>query len=149
MLLYFRYGTTNFIGTLDTEPYVHYQGRTYAKWSGFSKIRYDLFIKNIAAQMDKPWNKGLGKASYQLDDYSTLYAVAQCTEDLTMDSSAKLCLQALTAAIQQFQDYCGDADGCRVVSSSCYVRYETYPFFGIFKGKNSNNTEKALNQSSP
>ncbi|KAL9256876.1 Cysteine-rich repeat secretory protein 55-like protein [Drosera capensis] len=138
-----RYSTTDFVGMLDTTCYVHFQSPEVATWDGFAKKRYDLFMKDIGSQIVKPWNQGFGKSVSQLDDYDALYGLASCTKDLTLYVSSTMALQALAAAVEQFQKICGNSIGCRVVTSSCYVRYETYPFFIPYNGKKNITTAKA------
>uniref|UniRef100_A0A7N2MJR1 Gnk2-homologous domain-containing protein n=1 Tax=Quercus lobata TaxID=97700 RepID=A0A7N2MJR1_QUELO len=41
----------------------------------------------------------------------------------------KDCAQCLAIAVGNFEKFCKDRKGCRVLYSSCYVRYEFYPFF--------------------
>lgn len=53
----------------------------------------------------------------------TLYGLAQCTRDL----SGPDCKKCLDDAIGKLPGCCGGKRGGRVVTASCYVRYELYP----------------------
>lgn len=124
---FLRYSTRNFFGQVDT---------------GFGIYIYnvqnvtdpdpDTFNKELGALMDKirseavlPANKGLGKGKTKLTPFNTLYALVQCTRDLSKQG----CAECLAIAISNFPKFCNDKKGCRVLYSSCYLRYELYPFY--------------------
>ncbi|KAK1568924.1 hypothetical protein Q3G72_030474 [Acer saccharum] len=54
----------------------------------------------------------------------TVYGMAQCTRDL-YDGDCKMCLDGL---IGDLPSCCDGKQGGRVVTSSCNIRYEIYPF---------------------
>ena len=92
-------------------------------------------MDQIRAQAAETKNKGLGKGETKLSSFVTLYALVQCTRDLSQID----CAQCLAIAVGNFETFCKDRKGCRVLYSSCYVRYELYPFFFPLDSK-SNNT---------
>ncbi|XP_021300459.1 putative cysteine-rich repeat secretory protein 21, partial [Herrania umbratica] len=55
----------------------------------------------------------------------TLYAMVQCTRDLSPDD----CNKCLEAAIKDVSSECYASGGARLLSSSCYLRYELYAFY--------------------
>ncbi|MED6173938.1 hypothetical protein PIB30_064405 [Stylosanthes scabra] len=55
----------------------------------------------------------------------TIYALVQCTRDL----SATDCSKCLKSAIEEIPGCCYGSIGARVLSRSCYLRYEFYPFY--------------------
>lgn len=55
----------------------------------------------------------------------TIYALVQCTRDL----SAKDCSECLQSAISDVPGCCYGSIGARVLSRSCYLRYEIYAFY--------------------
>ncbi|KAL9456258.1 hypothetical protein AB3S75_005475 [Citrus x aurantiifolia] len=57
--------------------------------------------------------------------FQKLYALAQCTQDLS-SSDCNICLRG---AIAQLPTCCGGKEGGRVLTPSCNVRYEVYPFY--------------------
>ncbi|ONH92729.1 hypothetical protein PRUPE_8G192200, partial [Prunus persica] len=92
----------------------------------------ESFNKELGALVDKieeqavvPKNGGLGKGETKLSPFLTLYALVQCTRDLSQLD----CSQCLAIAVGNFGTFCDNRKGCRVLYSSCYVRYELYPFF--------------------
>ncbi|KAK7842558.1 cysteine-rich receptor-like protein kinase 25 [Quercus suber] len=56
----------------------------------------------------------------------TIYALVQCSGNL----SAENCNSCLHIAITEILTCCYSAIGARVMSTSCYLRYEVYPFYG-------------------
>ncbi|PSS10340.1 Cysteine-rich receptor-like protein kinase [Actinidia chinensis var. chinensis] len=57
--------------------------------------------------------------------FQTLYALAQCTPDITTSQ----CNTCLRDAISRFPGCCAGNLGARVLFPSCNVRYENYPFY--------------------
>ncbi|PWA36365.1 receptor-like protein kinase-related family protein [Artemisia annua] len=120
-----RYNKENFIGNVDTGYGTFY-------WNVENVTDPKTFNKSLGALMYRinmlaaaPGSKGLSKGETKLSDFQTLYALSQCTEDLSQLS----CRQCLAIAVGNFPTYCNDKKGCRIIYSSCYVRYELYPFF--------------------
>ncbi|CAA6664865.1 unnamed protein product [Spirodela intermedia] len=68
---------------------------------------------------------GLAKLQTKFTPFVTIYALAQCTRDL----SPLDCSQCVSTAVANFPGFCPHRNGCRALYSSCYVRYEIYPFF--------------------
>lgn len=62
---------------------------------------------------------------FELDSNETLHALVQCTADLT----APDCHKCLQEAISYVRDCCNFSIGARVLSQSCYLRYELYDFY--------------------
>ncbi|PQQ13797.1 hypothetical protein Pyn_00041 [Prunus yedoensis var. nudiflora] len=84
-------------------------------------------VDKIEAQAVVPKNGGLGKGETKLSPFLTLYALVQCTRDLSQLD----CSQCLAIAVGNFPTFCDNRKGCRVLYSSCYVRYELYPFSSL------------------
>lgn len=57
--------------------------------------------------------------------FQTLYSLAQCTPDL----SSSDCNTCLREAIARLPNCCSGKQGGRVLTPSCNVRYELYPFY--------------------
>ncbi|PON65975.1 Gnk2-like domain containing protein [Trema orientale] len=123
---FLRYNNkSTFIGQVDTSYGIFY-------FNVDNVTDPETFNKELGALMDRikaeavePKNDGLGKGETQLSEFSTLYALVQCTRDLSQID----CAQCLAIAIGNFPTFCSNRKGCRVLYSSCYVRYELYPFF--------------------
>ncbi|GAB4830323.1 hypothetical protein Ancab_019961 [Ancistrocladus abbreviatus] len=122
---FLRYDTNDFLGILDTSVGILYKNvDNVTDPKSFNKVLGALFDE-IDAEAIKPESKGFAKGESKLTPFTTLYGLVQCTRDLSPDN----CAQCLSAAIQNFEGYCSDSKGCRVLYSGCYVRYEEYPFF--------------------
>jgi hypothetical protein len=122
---FLRYNNKSFAGQVDTSFGIFY-------WNVDNVSDPDNFNKYLGALMDEikkqavePKNEGLGKGETKVSQFVTLYALVQCTRDL----SPLDCAQCLAIAVGNFETFCNNRKGCRVLYSSCYVRYELYPFF--------------------
>ncbi|XP_021803163.1 cysteine-rich repeat secretory protein 38-like [Prunus avium] len=62
----------------------------------------------------------------QLDTFTTLYGIAQCTRDLSNVD----CKKCLDVAISELPNCCDAKRGGRVVGGSCNVGFELYPIVG-------------------
>ncbi|KAL7081790.1 hypothetical protein ACP275_14G060500 [Erythranthe tilingii] len=123
---FLRYSHASFFGQVDTSPAVYY-------WNVENVTGVDDFNGKLGSLMDEirseavgpAQNKGLGKGKSEVSPLVTLYALAQCTRDLSDIN----CAQCVAIAVGNFPRFCDNKRGCRVLYSSCYVRYELYPFF--------------------
>ncbi|CAN4121663.1 unnamed protein product [Withania somnifera] len=128
---FLRYQAKNFFGQVETIPGIFY-------WNVESVSDPDFFNKKLAqlknqliAEAIVPKNGGLGKGKSKLSPFLTLYALMQCTRDIREID----CAQCLAVAVGNFPTTCFNRKGCRILYSSCYVRYELYPFFFPFDPK--------------
>ncbi|XP_021749858.1 cysteine-rich repeat secretory protein 55-like [Chenopodium quinoa] len=132
---FLRHSQDKFFGNVDTFPGILYKNtENVTNPVMFNKELGNIFDK-IDSKAVKPSSGGLGKDQKKLTNFETLYALVQCTRDLSPLS----CGQCLAQAIQNFEGFCSNSIGCRVLYSSCYVRYELYPFFFPLEGQNSKN----------
>ncbi|ERM95831.1 hypothetical protein AMTR_s00060p00079250 [Amborella trichopoda] len=124
---FLRYNTDDFIGELDTRYGIFYWNvENVTEPERFAKELGDL-MNNVKAKAVQPGNKGFGSGKIKFTQFVTIYGLVQCTQDLP-----KLqCAQCLSTAISNFGGggYCDGKKGCRVLYSSCFVRFEIYPFF--------------------
>lgn len=121
---FLRYQAKNFLGQVETVPGIFYWNIDFVSDPDFNKKLAEL--KNqIIAEAIVPKNRGLGKGKSQLSPFLTLYALMQCTRDIPEID----CAQCLAVAVDKFTNICSNRKGCRILYSSCYVRYELYPFF--------------------
>ena len=58
-------------------------------------------------------------------NFQTLYAVVQCTPDLSEED----CNSCLVGAFQNIPQCCDGKQGGRVVTPSCNIRFELFPFY--------------------
>ncbi|XP_030514981.2 cysteine-rich repeat secretory protein 55-like [Rhodamnia argentea] len=131
---FLRYDNKTFIGELDTSFGIfYYNVENVTDPEKFNKELGSL-TDRIEADAVVPENRGLGKGETKLTPFITLYALVQCTRDLPPLS----CAQCLAIAVGNFPNFCNNRKGCRVLYSSCYVRYELYPFFFPLDRNDSN-----------
>ena len=122
---FLRYNNQSFIGDVDTSFGIFYFNvGNVTDPEAFNKALGSL-MDQIRAEAVMPKEEGLGKGKSTLSPFVTLYALVQCTRDLSELS----CAQCLAIAVGNFPTFCNNRKGCRVLYSSCYVRYELYPFF--------------------
>ncbi|VFR00640.1 unnamed protein product [Cuscuta campestris] len=139
---FMRYNTEDFIGDVDAGSGTLYANvENVTEPEKFNKALGKL-EKDVAKQATAPENKGLGKGKRQLSEFVTLYALVQCTRDLSQVN----CAQCLAIAVEKnfaAGGFCNNKKGCRVLYSSCYVRYELYPFYFPLDRTGINNTAVA------
>lgn len=121
---FLRYSQDNFLGKVDTSGILYKNVESVSDPSSFKKTLGNVFHR-IDKEAVQPLSGGLGKDQKKLSSFDTLYALVQCTEDLP----PLYCAQCLAIGIQNFEGFCKDSKGCRVLFGSCYLRYELYPFF--------------------
>ncbi|OVA08675.1 Gnk2-homologous domain [Macleaya cordata] len=122
---FLRYDSHDFIGELDTSyGIIYYNVANVTDPNAFEKDLGALMDK-ITAEALVNTNGGFGKGKTKLSPLITLYALVQCTRDLSKLS----CAQCLATAIGDFATVCQYKKGCRSIYSSCYARYELYPIF--------------------
>ncbi|KAK8717858.1 hypothetical protein V6N13_045111 [Hibiscus sabdariffa] len=122
---FLRYTQDDFVGQVDTSIGIFYFNvENVSDPQRFNKELGDL-MDNIRSEAVIPKNKGLGKGKTERSPFVTLYALVQCTWDLPQID----CAQCLAIAVGNFPNFCDNRKGCRVLYSSCYVRYELYPFY--------------------
>jgi hypothetical protein len=59
-------------------------------------------------------------------NFETIYGLVQCTPDL----SSQDCMDCLNGAIGEIPTCCSNKLSARVIEPSCYIRYDSYPFYG-------------------
>ncbi|KFK31328.1 hypothetical protein AALP_AA6G098000 [Arabis alpina] len=124
---FLRYSPENFFGKLDTGS-----GLIYFNTANVTETDPKTFDNELGALFDRirseavlPKSQGLGKGKAKLTPFVTLNGLVQCTRDLTELE----CAQCFATAVGSFMTTCHNKKGCRVLYSSCYVRYEFYPFY--------------------
>lgn len=130
---FLRYNKENFIGKVDTSFGIFYYNVENVTDPGSFNKELGALMDKIRSQAVVRKNEGLGKGETILSPFVTLYALVQCTRDLSQID----CAQCLAIAVGNFPNFCNNKKGCRVLYSSCYVRYELYPFFFPLDSKNT------------
>lgn len=73
----------------------------------------------------------------------TIYGLVQCT----MDLSASVCSGCLRSAISDIPNCCYSSIGARVMSRSCFLRYEFYAFYDGEPGPNESSASEGKSKS--
>jgi hypothetical protein len=120
-----RYDTVNFVGKSDTVfVTILYNTQNATDPDAFDKAVSKL-VKKANSDAVSAGSGSLGREKAKFKKNITIYALAQCTRDLQpLD-----CAQCLSSTLQYFPIYCSHRQGCRVLYTSCMVRYEIYPFY--------------------
>ncbi|KAL9235618.1 hypothetical protein vseg_010363 [Gypsophila vaccaria] len=139
-----RYSQDQFYGQVDTSFGMLYANvENVTNPNQFNQELGNLF-KKIDSRAINPSNLGLGKDKKMLTNVETLYGLVQCTRDLSPIN----CAQCLAIALQNFDGFCYEKKGCRVFYSSCFVRYELYPFYFPLDNNNVKTKDETLMKSS-
>ncbi|XVF81273.1 hypothetical protein PTKIN_Ptkin15bG0142500 [Pterospermum kingtungense] len=137
---FLRYSQENFAGEVDTSFGIFYFNVENVTDPPSFNRELEALMDNIRSEAVMPKNEGLGKGKTKLSPYITLYALVQCTRDLSPID----CAQCLAIAVGNFPNFCRDRKGCRALYSSCYVRYELYPFFFPLDSNNGTSFGKTV-----
>ncbi|KAL1557529.1 hypothetical protein AAHA92_08093 [Salvia divinorum] len=121
---FLRYSTERFFGEVDVSGFYLINTQNVTDPEVFNK-KLASVMNEISSEAVRPPSRGLGRGKRDVSNFVRLYALVQCVRDLSEIN----CAQCLAVAVSNFPTVCGDRRGCRVLYSSCYVRYELYPFF--------------------
>ncbi|KAK4491960.1 hypothetical protein RD792_002744 [Penstemon davidsonii] len=121
-----RYSNESIVGTMTNSP-------RYWLWntqnaSSVGQFMTDLrtlldSLRNQAASGGSLWKVAAGNIT--APDFQTIFALVQCTPDLTSDD----CSTCLMDAARDLPRCCGSRMGGRVLTPSCNLRYETSIFY--------------------
>ncbi|KNA15803.1 hypothetical protein SOVF_094740, partial [Spinacia oleracea] len=117
-----RYSNETLLGVLALEPYHNEQSYNVIPGSrrDFTKLLGETFPVLATRAANNVTGKKFATISVPFTPSTNLYALAQCTPDLTVAN----CHTCLTNAIDRLQT----AAGWNFLMPSCNIRYEIYPF---------------------
>ncbi|KAG6511411.1 hypothetical protein ZIOFF_029479 [Zingiber officinale] len=115
-----RYSDANFFGVVDADGF----NMTNPLEVTSSRMAFNVLSDLVQAA---PLRRPLMFATNVSDMYP-LFALAQCTADLSPDG----CRRCLTASLVAIENCCIQRKGWRYLSPSCWIRYEPTPFFGNY-----------------
>ncbi|CAK8539127.1 unnamed protein product [Lathyrus sativus] len=120
-----RYSNKNFIGSLNVTGNI---GKDNVQ-NISEPEKYESVVNKILNNLTEIASSNVSSNMYATGkvafDDKTVYALVQCTQDL----SANDCSKCLQSAIGDIPGCCYASIGARVWSRSCYLRYEFYPFY--------------------
>ncbi|KAI8001856.1 Cysteine-rich receptor-like protein kinase 10 [Camellia lanceoleosa] len=123
-----RYSNESFFGTLDVTGNI-----PQYNLENVSDDELGRFISVVNNTLHKLSRLAAFNASYGMyateavnfTDTKTIYALVQCTTDLSPDD----CNTCLETAIANTSTCCSKSRGARLFSRSCFLRYEFYAFY--------------------
>uniref|UniRef100_A0A2N9IGP1 Gnk2-homologous domain-containing protein n=1 Tax=Fagus sylvatica TaxID=28930 RepID=A0A2N9IGP1_FAGSY len=125
-LCFVRYSNRSIFGIMEADPRTaSYNTGDVADVVEFNKVLFPLLesLRNRASSGNSTLKFAL--QSVPAPDYQTIYALLQCTPDLTkLDCNS--CLSQVQSYIPQC---CKGKQGGIFVAPSCNIRFEIYPFY--------------------
>ncbi|XP_047147737.1 cysteine-rich receptor-like protein kinase 10 [Vigna umbellata] len=141
-----RYSNINFLGSLNVTGNIgldNVQNLTEPK-------KFESAVNETLRNLTKVASFHVSANMYATGDVpfgdQTIFALVQCTRDL----AANDCNSCLQSAIGDIPSCCYASIGARVLSRSCYLRYEFYAFYNGVTGPtdSSNGKKESKNKSS-
>ncbi|XP_050288716.1 cysteine-rich receptor-like protein kinase 10 [Quercus robur] len=120
-----RYSKKSFFGILDVTGNIPLDNQKNNSQPEVFKSIVNVTLNTLAYQAAFNLSANMyatGEAAFQ---DKTIYALVQCTRDLSA-IDCNLCLQSATADILRVYYY---SVGARLLSRSCFLRYELYSFY--------------------
>ncbi|KAJ9169028.1 hypothetical protein P3X46_020498 [Hevea brasiliensis] len=122
-----RYSNQSFFSIMSEQPMVY-------MWNTQNITDQDRFNELLSNSMNDAATEAASASSgakkFAVNEsnftaFQKLYNLAQCTPDI----SSSDCNRCLQVAISNLPSCCGGKQGGRVLSPSCNIRYEIYPFY--------------------
>eukprot|EP01018_Ginkgo_biloba_P036587 Gb_35038 [translate_table: standard] len=121
---FLRYENYSFISTLDTLGYYLWNLNNISNPDEFDHTVRSL-LHNLSVKASSPTNKAFAAESSIDSLFRTINGMVQCWRDISVSD----CQSCLSTAIETLFGYSHGKQGGVAVLGSCFVRYETYPFF--------------------
>ncbi|XP_057761205.1 cysteine-rich receptor-like protein kinase 10 isoform X1 [Arachis stenosperma] len=120
-----RYSNTNFIGTLNDTGNIGKDNVQNVSEPHKFQSSVDQMLSNLSATAAFNVSANMYATGEAPFGDETIYALVQCTRDLSSND----CSKCLKSAMRDIPSCCYGSIGARVLSRSCYLRYEFYPFY--------------------
>ncbi|THG21874.1 hypothetical protein TEA_021214 [Camellia sinensis var. sinensis] len=123
-----RYANESFFGHLDVTGNIwkdNKQNVSGDEFGQFSSVVNDTLHNLSRLTAFNPSYGMYATGAVNFTDTETIYALVQCTTDLSPDD----CNTCLEIAIANTLSCCSESRGTRLLSPSCYLRYEFYAFY--------------------
>ncbi|PWA56375.1 cysteine-rich receptor-like protein kinase 8 [Artemisia annua] len=121
-----RYSNVTFLGTLDTRI-----GGYIANGNNATNVpQFNQALDQLLDQLRSDASRGGSLRKYAANstsgpNFSTIFALMQCTPDLSEDE----CYTCLDRAIRYIPTCCDSKRGAQIYFPYCKIRYEEYSFF--------------------
>ncbi|KAA3477886.1 Cysteine-rich RLK 29 [Gossypium australe] len=124
----FRYTNRSIFGVVDDDPLLY-------MWNDNNVTDVDAFNQSLSTLLDSLINSAssgtslrkFATGSAQVTPFQTVYALVQCTPDLSQAE----CTSCLSAAIEFIPECCDRKQGGRVLEPSCNFRFEIERFYNL------------------
>ncbi|KAH9793021.1 cysteine-rich receptor-like protein kinase 26-related [Citrus sinensis] len=121
-----RYSDQRFFSTVATNPIFMYYNVNNATEPVLLNRQLGNLVRTLSSSAaSSPLKFAIGSTNYT--DFVDIHSMLQCTRDLA-ENSCFSCLQDIIRLIPQC---CNGKQGGRVISMSCNLRFEIYPFFSL------------------
>ena len=133
-----RYSNSSIYGMMETRPVISLRNVKNVSANSVGQFNDDLnsLLNNLTNEAAAGSSLVKYAARGGTRDFLPLYALVQCTPDL----SQQYCIICLLDAIQLVPQYCNGSQGGRVIVPSCNLRFEQYSFFDSTTVPSSTNT---------
>lgn len=127
-----RYSDRSFFSAIDASfPLYQYNGYNASDPAAFHRVLTNLVgVLVEEASGNASILFAAGWVSVPIANVSDVYALMQCTRDLSADD----CGRCLRDAVANLSSCCYGQLGMKIYGQSCYFRYETYRFFDPSSG---------------
>ncbi|CAL9015274.1 unnamed protein product [Prunus brigantina] len=122
-----RYSTVSILGVLEDKPVLHLKSpQNVSNATQYNQVLNPLFenLSEKAAAGNSVSKFAAGHALVPVTN-QTIYATVQCSPDLDKQN----CSNCLEESISDIPKCCGGVEGARVLKPSCYLRFESNPFY--------------------
>ncbi|MBA0638800.1 hypothetical protein Godav_021850, partial [Gossypium davidsonii] len=124
----FRYTNRSIFGVVEDDPLLY-------MWNDNNVTDVDAFNQSLSTLLDSLINSAssgtslrkFATGSAQVTPFQTVYALVQCTPDLSQAE----CTSCLSAAIEFIPECCDRKQGGRVLEPSCNFRFEIERFYNL------------------
>nr|POE95238.1 cysteine-rich receptor-like protein kinase 25 [Quercus suber] len=121
-----RYSNKSFFGILDVTGNMLLDNEKFNSQPEEFKSIMNVTLNTLAYRAAFNLSANMYATGEAAVQDKTIYALVQCTRDLSAND-CNLCLQSATADILRIYYY---SVGARLLSRSCFLRYELYFFYG-------------------
>jgi hypothetical protein len=125
-----RYSNESFFSNMSDSPVKYFwNDKNITEHERFNQLLGTIFndLVTRVTSADQPGAKKFATKEANFSATIKLYSLVQCTPDIS-SSSCNTCLRARLANLPVC---CGGKQGATVLTPSCNVRYEVYPFYRI------------------
>ncbi|KAL9355652.1 hypothetical protein Peur_053622 [Populus x canadensis] len=122
-----RYSNRSIFGVMEDRPPSH----LYNRYNITDVDQFNRALLTLARRLRSTAASGNSLRKFAtgtelIAGFRTLFGLVQCTPDL----SKQQCDNCLAGAFQEIAVCCGGKQGAIIITPSCNIRFEVYPFFG-------------------